>query len=106
LAIVPMKDTVTIVKSGGVDGWGEPIPGETITTKGRVSEKTTMVVNQNGEEIKSRYSILLPPKVIVEYGDEVSFVSSSGATITGNPESISAVKNFGGKVIFRKVNLR
>jgi hypothetical protein len=106
MAIVPMKDSVTIVKSGGIDGWGQPIPGETIQTKGRVSEATTLVVGQNGEEIASRYTILLPPSVIVGYGDEVSFTASDGSLVKGNPVSIKAVKDYGGKVILRKVSLQ
>jgi hypothetical protein len=106
MALVPMKDSITIVKSDGIDGWGEPIPGETITAKGRVTENTAVVINQNGEEVASRFSILLPASVIVGYGDEVSFIDSTGATVNGNPVAIKAIKDYVGKVILRKVNLR
>ena len=106
MTIIPMKDNITIVKSAGIDGWGEPIPGETLQVKGRVSEETKVVVNQYGEEVASRYTIYFPPNVIVDYGDEITFVDSSGNQVSGKPVAIKASKDYGGKVILRKVSLK
>lgn len=105
MALIPLKDDVTITKME-IDGWGDPIPGEVINAKGRVNERTTLVVNQNGEEISSRYTVYLDKNTIVGYGDEISFTDSAGLKVRATPEAIKAVKDYGGKVVIRKVNLR
>jgi len=101
-----MKDKITVTKIEGINGWGEPIYGEPFETKGRISEQTKVVVSQNGEEIAARYTIYFPPNVIVNYGDKIDFTDSSGFQVSGEPLAIKAVKDFGGKVILRKVSLR
>lgn len=106
MAWVPMKDEIKITKIEGIDGWGEPIWGETLEVKGRISEQTKLVINKNGEEIAARYTIYFAPNVIINYGDKIEFTDSSGLEISGEPISIKAIKDFGGKVILRKVSLR
>lgn len=106
MALIPMKDEIKITRIEGIDGWGEPIWGETKTVKGRISEQTRVVVGQNGEEIAARYTIYFPPNVIVKYGDRIEFTDSSGFNVDGEPLSIKAVKDYGGKVILRRVNIR
>lgn len=106
MALIPMKDEIKITRIEGIDGWGEPIWGETKTVKGRISEQTRVVVGQNGEEIAARYTIYFPPTVIVNYGDKIEFIDSSGFAVSGEPLSIKAVKDYGGKVILRRVNIR
>ena len=101
-----MKDEIKLTELEGIDGWGEPIWGETQVVKGRISEQTRVVVGQNGEEIAARYTIYFPPNVIVKYGDRIEFTDSSGFNVDGEPLSIKAVKDYGGNVILRRVNIR
>ncbi|MBA4547687.1 hypothetical protein H1R82_07325 [Thermoactinomyces intermedius] len=106
MAWIPMKDKIKITKLEGIDGWGEPIWGESREVKGRISEQTRIVLNQNGEEVSSRYTLYVSPKEVIRYGDKIEFTDSSGLTISGEPLSIKAIKDYGGKVILRKVSLR
>lgn len=106
MALIPLKDTVTITPAnGGLDDWGNPIPGTPVTYKCRIDEETRLTRNQNGQEVVSNTQILLDKAVAVSYDDDVTWTDSAGVTRTRKPIRIGTIKDIASKVLFTEVEV-
>ncbi len=105
MALIPLKDTVTIRTGSSVDAWGNPTYSSETTHKCRIDEKTELVRNQNGAEVVSNIQILIEKTVSVSYDDEVAFNLSDGTSKTEKPIAIERLKDVSGKVLFTVVSL-
>lgn len=105
MAVIPLKQTVRITKPGGLDEWGNPIPGETLEYKCRVDEKSELVRDKTGKEVVSSARILIEKLVDVGYDDTVEFTNELGQTIRRTPLNISVIRDFSGKPWFTEVRL-
>lgn len=104
MAMIPMKDTVTITQAGTLDEWGQPTAGEAVTYKCRIDEGTRLTRDQNGKEVVANTRILLNGSVGVGYDDDVTFTDFSGVERTARPIRINAKKGVT-KVLFTEVEL-
>lgn len=105
MAVIPLKQRVRITKPGGLDEWGNPIPGEILEYKCRVDEKSELVRDRTGEEVVSSARILIEKLVDIGYDDIIEFTNELGQTIRRTPLNIGVIRDFTGKPWFTEVRL-
>lgn len=105
MAIVPLKQTVTITKNGGLDGWGKPVAGAEITLKARVTESTHVVTNQAGEEAVASLRVTLDKLADISYDDTLTYTNENGVTVSRRPLSIEIKRGISGKPILTEVSV-
>lgn len=103
MAIVPLKQRITVTKANGHDGWGRPLPGEVLTLKARVTEETEIVTNQAGKEAKTTATIFLDKLADVSYDDVIEYTNELGVTIKRPPIRIEIKRGIGGKPLLTVV---
>lgn len=106
--MIPMKDTIYIVRPQGFDRWGEPIDPIEIEVKGRVdlnieSKTTTSGGLTSGEETVYSASILFKGLQVVRYDDMLRWIDEFGVEQVEKPINIVPLKDVGGKVVLTKV---
>lgn len=101
--MIPLNNTVTIVRSAGLDDWGESVPGTESTHDCRITDKSEKVVNGNGEEVVGKGTILCRGFVDVKYKDKVRITKPDGTIADESPVSITYKKDLGSKILFTKV---
>ncbi len=105
MALVPLKQQITIHRGGGKDEWGYPIPGKTIELKARVDEKTEVVQNQAGTEVVTGVQIMLDKLADIRYSDEISYTDELGRQTKRKPIRIEPVRMINGKAVLTVVYL-
>ncbi|RCX22955.1 hypothetical protein DFP94_101544 [Fontibacillus phaseoli] len=103
MALVPLKQNVTVTKPGADDGWGGTTPGAVITYKARVSEETNVVTNQYGEEATTSLRIILDKLPDVSYDDVITYTNELGVTVARKPVSIEVKRGLNGKALSTEV---
>ncbi len=101
--MIPLTHKAKIVKSTGIDSWGEPIAGEEVEVSCRISAKTEMVRNQNGDEVVSKGYLLFKGAVTVKDGYTLKFSNENGEEVIEIPLSIQHKRDLSGEVLFTKV---
>jgi len=102
MAVVPLKQTITVRRSGGVDEWGRPLPTQTFTLKCRIDEGSQLTV-QHSEGIVQSGTVVAEAKILIDkladirYTDEISFTDELGITVTRNPKQIDVKRGLNGK---------
>lgn len=84
----PHGDELTIIRGGGVDAFGDPIPGHSEHTIGPCAiAHREDVINVDGEGPRDRARIVVtcPPDSDVKEGDRVRFPTGHVAVITNAP---------------------
>src|SRR5690606_39730161 len=87
MSLIPLKQTVTVQKPGGLDEWGRPIPGETAEYKCRIDEGAELVRGANGEEVVSSARILIAGLVDVAIEDTVTYTNELGDAYSADRKS-------------------
>lgn len=105
MAIVPLKQTITVHRGGGTDDWGYPTTGTTTEYKARVDEKTEVVQNQAGQEVVTGVQIMLDKLTDIRYSDEISYTDELGRTTKRKPVRIEPVRMINGKAVLTLVYL-
>ncbi len=105
MPIVPMKQSVTITRKSGSDGWGGGNAEETFALRCRVDEKTEIVQNQFGEESVSSAQIMFDKLADVRYDDDIHYVDELGREIKRKPLRIEPVRHINNKAIITLVFL-
>lgn len=102
MPLIPLKQQVTIIKAapGGVDIYGNPIPGESIVYKCRVDETSERITNQNGQEALSTLQIWLDKYVPVDYTDYIQYTDEAGRTIKRQPIKIEPIRALNSKKVY------
>ncbi|UTR05146.1 hypothetical protein MM326_13620 [Alkalihalobacillus sp. LMS6] len=108
MAIVPLRNEVTINRAGGVDDWGNPRPAETFTLSCRVDEGSKLTVSKTGglnnaETTVAEAKILFDKLADIRYSDSVTFKNELGVEITRKPMSINVKRMINGKPISTEV---
>jgi hypothetical protein len=103
VAIVPLKQTITVTKAAELDGWAKPTPGEEVTLKARVTEETKIVTNAAGEEAVTSLRILLDKLAEVSYDDTITYTDEFGVTVARKPLSIAPKRMLSGRAIVTEV---
>lgn len=107
MAIIPLKQTVTIKRKGETDRWGNEItPAVEFTLKCRVDEgaKLTRRTSQQpgavqtlSEEVVSSAQILFDKYTDVRLTDEILYTDESGNTRVYLPINVNRVRGLNGK---------
>lgn len=107
MAIIPLKQTVTVRKLVKVDddGWDEETWSEPITHKVRATEKVEIVMNALGEEKTASVKLLFDKLPDIAYTDEITYENELGVKITRTPLSIKPIRMVNGKSTLTAVHL-
>lgn len=103
MAIIPLKQTITITKPSGSDGWGGTVPGSEQTYKARVTETTKVVTNKAGEEAVATLRIILDKLADVSYDDTITYSNELGVTVERTPLKIEIKRHISGKPLLTEV---
>ncbi len=103
MALIPLNQSVKIVKGGDLDEWGQPRPGRGVTLKCRVDHKTELVKTPDGKEAVTSATILLNGLVMVNYGDLLEWKDEAGNLYSLHPLNVAIMRDFSGKPVLTKV---
>jgi hypothetical protein len=108
MAILPMKQTVTIKRGGALDDWGNAVPGETLTLKCRVEEGSRLasyhsVGLSSNEIVVAQARILFDKLADIRETDTLVFTNELGITIEKTPKEINVKRGVSGKPILTEV---
>lgn len=115
MAVIPLKQTVTVKRPGETDRWGNEIsPPEEFTLKCRVEDgaKLTRRTSQQtgatqvaSEEIVSSARIYFDKFADIRLTDELLYTDESGNSITYLPININRVRGLNGKAVLTEVEV-
>jgi len=100
--VIPLKESIIIVKVGKLDDWGRPTKLTELIVRGRVDYQSKRVMNDQGVETISKAVILLKGIVDVSTSDSIKWVDVYGEHIA-KPISVSPLKDLSSKIVFTKV---
>jgi hypothetical protein len=108
MAILPMKQTVTIQRGDSLDEWGNAFPGDSFTLKCRVEDGLAVrsyrsVGMTSAEVVVASARILFDKLADIRETDTIVFVNELGATIEKNPIEINVRRGANGKPILTEV---
>lgn len=112
MAIIPLKQKVTIVRAQELDDYGGAIDPIRIPLKCRFQEGSKMVkrfssgtgANQTmSEEVVASAKIIFDKYTNVLYTDTIEYVDDMARTVIYSPLKIEILRNFGGKAILTVV---
>jgi hypothetical protein len=115
MALIPLKQSVTIKRKGATDGWNNEItPATTFTLKCRIEEGaklTRRTTYQQGttqilaEEVVSSAQIYFDKFADVKLTDEILYADESGHTRTYLPLNINHIRGLNGKTLMTEVEV-
>lgn len=105
MAIIPLKQQVTVRRYGDVDEWGVSADFIENVLKARVDEQVTLVKNQQGEEVASSATIYLDKIADVQYSDVIIFKNELGFVLEESPKSITPKRSISGKTLVTVVSV-
>lgn len=115
MAVIPLKQSVTVKRPGETDRWGNEIaPAVEFTLKCRVEDgakltrrtsQQTGAVQVVSEEIVSSARIYFSKYADIRLTDELLYTDESGNTITYLPINVNRVRGLNGKAILTEVEV-
>jgi len=67
-----LVDSITIIKSGGYDEWGEPLETTEINVKGKIEYRTKLIKSLAGEDVVSNALVYLEDREL-SHEDRIKF---------------------------------
>lgn len=102
--MIPTRDDLFVYRGEQFDEWGEPIEPTPKQYKARIDYRNEKVMNDNGEEVISKATILVKGIADIKTSDLLKWTDALGTKQEAFPISVSPLKNIGGRnVIFTKV---
>lgn len=105
MALIPLKQSITVTRAGESDGWGGSSTTESFTLKARVDEKTQVVQNQIGDEVVSSCEIMLDKLADIRYDDDITYIDELGRKVERKPLRIEPIRAINGKALMTVVYL-
>jgi len=114
MAIIPLKNTVTITPSLGTDEWDRPIPGTPYTLRCRIQEGTKLVRSSTAgsgvhgvasQEVVSVAQIYFDKVPPIGMSDTITYTDENGNVRTYMPISIEIKRGLNGKALLTVVNV-
>ena len=105
MAIVPLKQRVTVHKPSETNDWGETTPGAIVEYKCRADEKTEIIKNQHGVEVVSSVQIMFDKLPDIAYNDVIEYTNELDVTVKRKPEKIEPIRMPNGKPTLTMVYL-
>ena len=109
MAILPLKQTVTITRGGGtLDDWGNVVPEQSFTLKCRVDEGSTLQVYRSAgtkisETVVASARIIFDKLADIRLTDTLAFTNELGVTMEKSPIEINVKRGANGKPILTEV---
>ena len=103
MALIPLKQTVTITPPGVTDEWGNSVAGAPYTLKARVDEYVKEVVNAAGDEVLAGFEITFNKIPDITYDHTIEYTDELGVTIKRKPIRIERVRMPNGKATLTAV---
>src|SRR5699024_9973083 len=109
MALIPLKQEVTVKKSDYLNEWGKEVPGDGIVYKCRVDEGSFLVKSKNAggttssKEVVAQARILLDKLADVHEEDTINYTNELGFTISKKPEKINVKRHLNGKPLLTEV---
>jgi hypothetical protein len=103
-----MRQTITVNRGGGLDDWGNPMPGEQLTLKCRIDEGSQLrqyrsAGTTSSETIVATARIMLDKLADIRETDTISFTNELGQTIERTPKEINVKRGPSGKPMLTEV---
>lgn len=105
MAIIPLKQSVTVERYLDDDEWGENGTMLTFDLKCRVDEGAKLVKDRAGNEVVSSAQILFNKLADVRFDDYVVYTNELGVTVREKPIAISPIRMINGKAALTEVAL-
>jgi hypothetical protein len=116
MALIPLKQTVTVKRPGTVDKWGNPTAPTEFTLPCRIVEgvKLTRRTSSSGtggavmvsaEEVVSTAQIYFDKLADIQLTDEIYYTDDNGKTRLYKPLSIEVKRGLNGKALLTVVNV-
>lgn len=104
--MIPTPHKIEILKTNGeLDIWGEPTISETIPLQGNIRSESKIVINSNGEEVVSNFTILFVGFVDITVNDKVRFIEPNAEVVESKPIQVKFLRDLDGSVAFTKAVL-
>ena len=108
MALVPMKQTVSIKReSGELNIYGKRANVETLTKKCRALEGSHVTEDKASAEVGKTVvvslKLLFDKLAEITYDDEITYVNELGTTYAGKPKNITVRRDFAGKAVLTEV---
>lgn len=108
MAVVPMRQEIKVKRGGGLDDWGNPLPGDEFFLKCRVDEGTFLVEyrasgNVSSREVVAKARILLDKLEDIRYDDVIIYTNELDQDIKQTPKKIDVKRHINGKPILTEV---
>lgn len=105
MAIIPLKQQITVTPIDTIDEWGQPTGGTPYTLKCRVSEGAKLVRDDNGNEVVSMAQIYIDKLASVSLTDTITYTDENAVTREYRPISIEVKRSLGGKPLLTVVSV-
>jgi hypothetical protein len=114
MALIPMKQTVTIVPAATTNDWGEVVPGTPYTLKCRISEGAKMVRNTSSasgihgvaaEEVVLVAQVYLDKFVNIHPDDIIEYTDEAGNKRSYTPLNIERKYGLNGNCLLTVVSV-
>jgi|SRR5690625_773774 len=108
MAVIPMRQEITITRGESVDEWGNTIPNEPIKLNCRVDEGSFLVKNRASGNVSSREvvanaRILLDKLVDIRYEDVIIYKNELNQEVKQTPKKITIKRHINGKPLLTEV---
>lgn|SRR5690606_34663254 len=108
MPVIAMRQTIKVNRGGGLDDWGNPMPGEQLTLKCRIDEGSQLrqyrsAGTTSSETIVATARIMLDKLADIRETDTISFTNELGQTIERTPKEINVKRNGSGKPMLTEV---
>lgn len=108
MPIVPMRQTIMVKRSGGLDDWGNELPASTVTINCRIDEGSQVrqyrsAGTTNSEVVVSTARILIDKLADISETDTIVFTNELGHIIERKPKEINVKRNVAGKPMLTEV---
>jgi hypothetical protein len=108
MPVIPMRQTITVSRGGGLDDWGNPVPGAETTLKCRIDEGAQVrqyrsAGTTDSEVVVATARILLDKLADISENDTITFTNELGQIIERKPKEINVKRNVAGKPMLTEV---
>lgn len=106
MALIPLKQTVTITPAGGFDpDYNMPIPGVPYTMRCRFQEGVKLVRNQYGAEAVSVGTFYFDKLADIGLDAKLTYINEFGDETTYDPLTIGVKRMLSGRPILTEVDV-
>ncbi len=108
MAMIPMKQEVTVERGEMIDEWGNTIPEDQFILNCRVDEGSFLVEyrassNVSSREVVAKVRILLDQLADIRFDDVITYTNELDEEIKGSPKKIDVKRHINGKPIMTEV---